>query len=352
MRILLASPSLERPGGVTRSVRRVTATLRSLGHDVVVCAPDEDLFPGQVREPSGELRFGPRGRDSAAEHAEVLTSAARRFEPDAIVGYYGSTAGWAACRAGKAADCPSVVALRGNDVDRDLDLDDLKERVMEAIRDASAVTCVSTEMVNKVKERTGVSATFVTNSVDTTAFRPDPVGATSVRGRLELSRPTLGIFGEVKAKRGVDLLGRIVEELAQWDVLVVGVVRPEARHHVPARARLIPYVAGEAELCALYSAADVVIQPSIHDGMPNAALEAMACERTVVASPVGGLPDLVEDGVNGYLRDTDEGWQSLLKELRTQPRPLVGRTARERVPRPAREAEQLLAVVAQVVRRS
>lgn len=49
------------------------------------------------------------------------------------------------------------------------------------------------------------------------------------------------------------------------------------------------------------AAADVVVLPSRTEGMPNALLEAMALGRPIVATRVGGVPELIEDGVSGWL---------------------------------------------------
>ena len=50
-----------------------------------------------------------------------------------------------------------------------------------------------------------------------------------------------------------------------------------------------------------FGRADVLVLPSISEGMPNAMLEAMANSRAVVASAVGGVPDVLTDGVEGLL---------------------------------------------------
>jgi len=54
-------------------------------------------------------------------------------------------------------------------------------------------------------------------------------------------------------------------------------------------------------IAAVYSMADVFVIPSLQDNLPNAVLEAMACGCAVVGFRIGGIPDMVRDGVNGLL---------------------------------------------------
>ena len=79
---------------------------------------------------------------------------------------------------------------------------------------------------------------------------------------------------------------------------------------------------GEQELVApLLSVADLCLLPSAQESFGVAALEAMACEVPVVASRVGGLPEVITDGESGFLRDADDldGMTACAVELLTDP---------------------------------
>jgi glycosyltransferase involved in cell wall biosynthesis len=62
---------------------------------------------------------------------------------------------------------------------------------------------------------------------------------------------------------------------------------------------------------------DILILPSTVDGRPFVVMESMACETAILASKVGGLPDMVLDGENGYLYNPDniEGFKEGILEL-------------------------------------
>ena len=75
-------------------------------------------------------------------------------------------------------------------------------------------------------------------------------------------------------------------------------------------------VGDRADHLAYLGAADAFALPSYHEGFPMAILEAMACALPVVATNVGGIPELVKDGRDGFLvRPGDVG--SLANRIRT-----------------------------------
>ena len=138
--------------------------------------------------------------------------------------------------------------------------------------------------------------------------------------------PEVLYAGRLSEEKGVEELAEVADGL---DLLVAGdgplrALFPQARGMLP-----------KQELYALMERASVVVCPSRRDGLPVVCAEAMAHARPVVASAVGGLPDLVRDGKTGLLvppRDPAAlraAIDRLLADVDLRRR--LGRAARERV---------------------
>jgi glycosyltransferase involved in cell wall biosynthesis len=124
--------------------------------------------------------------------------------------------------------------------------------------------------------------------------------------------PVIGFVGELREKKGLKTLLSAYAQINaahKTTLLIVGEVRngedkqtfEEMRLSIPESQIIVTGYVSPGDLPAYYSLMDVFVHPSLRDGMPNAVLEAMACEIPVIATPVGGTLDILEDGKNGML---------------------------------------------------
>jgi len=211
-------------------------------------------------------------------------------------------------------------------------------------RRMSSVLTVSEDLARQIGYM-GVDAQrlhVVTNGVDE-RFRP----ADGAVARKELELPGDGVIvlfvGLLVQVKGLDHLLDALRQLTDLPVRCVLVGDGPLREHLGNRARTEGLgervqFAGQcsaATIPAWMAAADILVLPSLSEGRPNVVLEAHACGLPVVATNVGGTPELLEDGVNGLLvpvGDSD-ALAGALRRLATDHdlRLRLGVAARERI---------------------
>ena len=244
----------------------------------------------------------------------------------------------------------SVALFRGNDFEKSVH--DAKRAWLThfVLENATAIGAVSTEMTSRIAAMTQRPVRYTPNSVDPSEWRffeTDHSRREALRKTyFDTPLPVVGLFGQLKSKKGLDLTLRLFEQEGLADearLLTVGEVPDELGALERDFWVRIPFQKGDA-LLSYYDLSDIVFLPSYYDGLPNVLLEAMALERIVVASRAGGIPDVIDDGVNGFLFDVGDtvgAVRALRRALASTPdeRAMMGGAAGERV-RDAFSAEQ------------
>ena len=150
----------------------------------------------------------------------------------------------------------------------------------------------------------------IQNGIDPARFVPERPPA-AVRAELGLGPDTrlVGLVGRLTRQKGADLLVAALPSLVtSWPQLRClfvgdGMLGPELRRRAAALevAPHCVFLGPRHDVADLVAILDLVVLPSRSEGLPFALLEAMALAKPVVATRVGGNPEVVEDGRTGLL---------------------------------------------------
>jgi glycosyltransferase involved in cell wall biosynthesis len=326
---------------------------------VRVFAPIVSLPPSERRTLLSNgisvTRFGARKRvdDTLVDWFELLIKEHKTDPFDVFHAYFLSQAGFVAAFVGNYLGVPSVVSARGNDLERAIFDPARAAHVLHALQYAGAVTTNTIELANKAKALVpGLEVNVIPNGIETRHFKPLPrnnalAESLSVINKGQVGESfVIGFAGELREKKGLrPLLSAYtqVNRRVSAGLLIVGDVRAgEDRQifekfkqlHPDTQTIVTGYVSPD-DLTAYYSLMDVFVQPSLRDELPNALLEAMACEKAVIGTRAGGITDAVIDCENGRLvstNDADELANTIIELLTNEHlRRKLGRAARQTI---------------------
>jgi N-acetyl-alpha-D-glucosaminyl L-malate synthase BshA len=305
-------------------------TLAARGHDVHILSSDTpfrlgDYQPGltfhRVETPSYPLFREPQ---YVLSLANKIVQVARSERLDIVHAHYAiphATAAYLARQILASApaagvDVPRVITtLHGTDItllgaDRSY-----TETVAFCIQQSDGVTAVSEKLKEDTYRELSITKAIrvIPNFLDCSAHRRVDAGA--VRERL-IGDPAAKVLIHVSNFRPVKRVTAVVDIFARVcrqvnaHLLLVG-DGPEMNNATWfTRERgledRVHFLGEQDQVAQLLSMSDVFLLPSAQESFGLAALEAMACEVPVVASRVGGLPEVIDDGVNGFLRPVED----------------------------------------------
>ncbi len=154
----------------------------------------------------------------------------------------------------------------------------------------------------------------VPNSVDPSRFAVSPAQRQAVRHALGLAPNDQVILfvGRLVRAKGVEVLLEALAHLpakARAKCLIVGPgpLRAELEQNLDeSLRRSVTFLGARSDIPDLLAAADLFVLPSRWEGLPVVVLEAMAARLPIVATRVGGIPDVLQHGVSGCLVPPDD----------------------------------------------
>lgn len=157
----------------------------------------------------------------------------------------------------------------------------------------------------------GHTVTNIPNPINTNLFRP--LDKKAIREKLHLpADKKLLLFSSMKItdkNKGIDFLvdacklitTQYPEFSRSLGVVVVGKESQQYAELFPFPIYCLDFVQDEKEIAHIYNAADLFVNPSLHENLPNTIMEAMACGIPCVGFNTGGIPQMIDHLHNGYI---------------------------------------------------
>jgi glycosyltransferase involved in cell wall biosynthesis len=319
MRIVLFTETfLPKVDGIVTRLRHTIEHLECNGDRVLVIAPD-----GGIKEHQGAKVYGVPGFPlplypelKLALPSIGTKEVIEQFQPDLIHVVNPAVLGLGGIYYAKTLNLPLVASYHthlpqylqhyGLGVLEGL----LWELLKAAHNQARLNLCTSTAMVEELAAK-GIERVYLwQRGVDTEMFQPHLASA-QMRFRLSQGHPDSPLLlyvGRVSAEKQIDEIKPVLEAIPKARLAIVGdgPSREALKaHFADTNTYFVGYLQG-LELASAYASADAFVFPSRTETLGLVLLEAMAAGCPVVAARSGGIPDIVTDGVNGYLFEPND----------------------------------------------
>lgn len=230
------------------------------------------------------------------------------YDFDVIDAHYYYPDGVAAALLARHFNKPFTVTARGSDINL-IAQHSIPRRLMRWGSGRAAASIGVSAALTQVMLQIGMPASrllTMPNGVDLSLFHPHP----QVSARTELAwaaGPTLLSTGNLLENKGHHIAIEALSLLPEFRLVIAGegpqrsaLESLASQTHVASRVQFLGRV-DQDQLAKCYSAADILVLPSSREGWPNVLLESMACGTPVVATRVGGIPEIVTSPSAGRL---------------------------------------------------
>lgn len=171
----------------------------------------------------------------------------------------------------------------------------LKKRWFTSVKNLIIVT-PSSWLADQVKQSYLKECTVqvIHNGIDLSVFRPVDSDF-RVRYECEAKKVILGVAFDWEERKGLDVFETIAQRLsADYRIVLVG-TNGKVEAQLPDNVIAIRRTQNQHELAAIYSAADVFVNPTREDNFPTVNIEALACGTPVITFRTGGSPEIIDE---------------------------------------------------------
>lgn len=341
-------------GGVGESAQRIAQMLINLGYEVHVAVfraifrrekqmAKEGEFSRSYYETSGRNgvtvhRLFPAVRSTSAKEQDYLCDLyglmqrlQQQYHFDILHGFFINETGFLTTLLAKENDLPVINSVRGADLHKHIFNAQLQEQIRWTLENSSWVTCVSRDLMYRARiiapEIETKSSAFW-NSIAPINFDnlPTPPLVENLRGTV------IGSVGRFRDKKGLEYLFdacRRLHEESELTLLLVGDFVAKEKDYWEQELKssgladnvIITGTVSRQEALAYLPYMDIFAIPSLHDGCPNALLEAMFANLAIVGTRVDAIGEILQDRVDALLVNphSSKELENVLRELIHQP---------------------------------
>ncbi|MEA5536415.1 glycosyltransferase [Crocosphaera sp. XPORK-15E] len=319
MRVALFTETfLPKIDGIVTRLRHTVEHLQRNGDQVLIFSPD-----GGLREHKGAKIHGVKGIPlplypelKLAIPTPTVGKKLERFKPDLIHVVNPAVLGLGGIYYAKTMNIPLVASYHTHlpQYLHHYGLGSLEGLLWELLKlghnQAHLNLCTSSAMVNELVTHGIERVDLWQRGVDTEMFQPH-LASKQMRSRLSGGNPDSPLLlyvGRVSPEKQIDQIKPVLEAIPDAHLAIVGDgPHREAleAHFAGTQTHFVGYLQG-LELASAFASSDAFIFPSRTETLGLVLLEAMAAGCPVVAANSGGIPDIVTDGVNGYLFEPND----------------------------------------------